>query len=87
MDATGSRPTVSIGITRVGTRPNRHPVAATNDNESDSRTDDNASTDDESGVGEAPNDSDYHAPVPRVAVGGPRRTRNSVPEDNDDDSA
>lgn len=25
--------------------------------------------DDASGVGEAPNDSDYHAPLPRVAMG------------------
>ena len=49
--------------------------------------DNDASTYNESGVGEAPNDSDYHAPAERVAVGGPRRTRNSIPQDDVDESA
>jgi hypothetical protein len=83
MDATGSRPMVSIRMPRAGTRLSRNPGPAIDGHESDARTDDNASTDDESGVGEAPDDSDYQAPPPRVAVGGPRRTRNSIPQDND----
>ena len=83
MDASGSRPMVSIRMPRAATRLTRIPGPAIDGHESDARTDDNASTDDESGVGEAPDDSDYQAPPPRVAVGGPRRTRNSIPQDND----
>lgn len=50
--------------------PIRLGVVANNGQESHSQTNNNASTNDESGVGEAPEDNDYQAPPPMVAFGG-----------------
>lgn len=51
---------------------------------SDCQTNDNVSTNDEQGEGEAHDASDYHVPSFRVAVGGLKRTRNCIPQDNGD---
>lgn len=71
MDTTGFTPMVS---TKVGTRPNRLQGAATDGLKSFSLAYNNASMDDESGIGKTPDDGDYHASSPKKVVGGSRRT-------------